>query len=476
MENDKQTPGLSLTMPLVVPHHERGSDKLGAAVGFALLACGLVFNEWVIARIASSSGHIELTWVRTLIWSLDALLVLMGAFIVKHPQYGMGALRLITPFVSIAVFSLLSFAVLEWFPSLIKHMPLGYAHYYVLKARFVPDDELVFRNRPFSKFESRSFKGDQYRDSYGVSVAPVLFSAVYDEYGFRNGPMPQSGWDVVVLGDSYVEYGHDEHDTFSERLAVLSGLTTRNLGTGAYSPFHYLTVLKRYGLTPRPRYVLFCFSETNDIVDIGDYLRWKNAGEAFGNFNLTGKNFLQRYVMAMRDVFYAPLVRIVSGVSQASPGDLVTIKVGDSMIKAVFSYKNEIRTSNELLQLEEWSILRELLGQFKAIAAENHIVPIVVFFPTKEHIYPEYSTFDSATNWMTIRDQQIAAKDNVESAVRALCREIGIEMVSLSPAFERAAKQGRFLYYPFDTHWNSEARQVAASVLAETLSSRNATN
>lgn len=181
--------------------------------------------------------------------------------------------------------------------------------------------------------------------------------------------------------------------------------------------------------------------------------------------------------MALRDVLYPPLVWIVAGDSEDPPaGDLVTIKLGDSSIKAVFSYKNEIRTPNELLMTNEWNILKELLGQLKTIASENNVVPIVVFIPIKAHIYAEYTTSDDATNWMTTKGQQIAAKDNTESALRALCREIGLGLISLSPAFERAAGQGKFLYYPFDTHWNSEGRQFAASVVAERLSSRQATN
>ena len=120
--------------------------------------------------------------------------------------------------------------------------------------------------------------------------------------------------------------------------------------------------------------------------------------------------------------------------------------------------------------------MKELLRQFKTIAAENSIVPIVVFIPIKAHIYAEYTTSDDVSNWMKIRGQQIAAKDNTESALRSLCREIGLELISLSPAFGRAAGQGKFLYYPFDTHWNSEGRQIGASVVAKTLISRQAKN
>jgi len=219
-------------------------------------------------------------------------------------------------------------------------------------------------------------------------------------------------------------------------------------------------------------YVLLCFSEHNDIADIKDYVRWKADGQGYGNYNLNGKNFLQRYAMALRDVLYAPLAEVIEG-EQRPAGDLITIKVGNSTVKTVISYKNETRPPDELLKLNEWKVLRELLGQFRTVAAENNIVPVVLFFPTKAHIYAEYSISESDPNWMKIRDEQIAAKHNVEATLGTLCQEKGIELISVSPAFERAASQGKFLYYPFDTHWNSEGRQIAASVVAERLVSIN---
>ena len=470
MKKDQQTPGLDSMLPPVGPQGERASDKLGAVVGFALVACGLVFNEWVIAKIASPDGHIGDTSARAILWSIDALLVLIGAFIVRHPPYGRVVLLGIIPFLSLAACSFVIFAVLEVFPALVVSLRLDHVPYYWLKSRWLPDDELVYRNKPLSKFQIMSFKGDQYRDYFGVDVEPKPYSAMFDEYGFRNGAMPQGGWDVVVLGDSYIEFGHDEDDTFTSRLAVQSRMKVRNLGIGGHGPSQYVRVLKRYGLTPKPTFVLFCFFEGNDTNDIRDYLQWKDT-KVHPYSILTG-NFVQRYIMALKEIMYDPLVSILERYPQSSPSNLVTIKVGDSTIKTVFSYKNETRTPGELLKLHEWNILKELLVELKSIAEENNIVPIVLFLPTKAHIYAEYSSSESETNWMTIRDQQIAAKDHVEVALQTLCREIGIEMISLSPAFDRAASQGTLLYYPFDSHWNAEGRRVAASVLAEALISR----
>ena len=297
MKSEVHDSGMSIEMQTGASHRDRKSDRLGEAVGFALIVCGLVLNEWTIAGVASPDGKIELTPVRVGIWLVDALLIFIGMLVIKYPNFGKYVLKVSVSLISLAICSVLVFSFLELFPTLIVHTKLDYAHYYALKSRFIADDELVFRNRPNSVFQGRSFKGNQYREKYGVNVESIPYTAVYDEYGFRNGPQPQNGWDVAVLGDSNVEYGHDEDDTFSSRLGVLSGLTTRNLGTGSYSPIHYVTVFKRYGLTPKPKYVLFCFSEHNDIADIRDYRLWKANGNGYGNYNLTGRNFVQRYLL-----------------------------------------------------------------------------------------------------------------------------------------------------------------------------------
>jgi hypothetical protein len=168
-----------------------------------------------------------------------------------------------------------------------------------------------------------------------------------------------------------------------------------------------------------------------------------------------------------------PLVLALGGGGGGSPDDLVSMDVEGKSVKAVFSYRNETRPPDELLKMNEWNILKDLLIQFKTITSENHIVPILVFIPTKAHIYAEHTTLASGNNWIKIRDQQIAAKDHVEAAMRVLSREIGIELVSLTPVFEDAARKGKFLYYPFDSHWNSEGRQIAANVLAEVLGAKN---
>jgi SGNH hydrolase-like domain, acetyltransferase AlgX len=53
-----------------------------------------------------------------------------------------------------------------------------------------------------------------------------------------------------------------------------------------------------------------------------------------------------------------------------------------------------------------------------------------------------------------------------------LAKQLNIPFIDLCPVFEASARDGKLLYYPFDTHWNSEGREVAAAFVAKTLRGR----
>ena len=95
-----------------------------------------------------------------------------------------------------------------------------------------------------------------------------------------------------------------------------------------------------------------------------------------------------------------------------------------------------------------------------------------MFIPTKVHIYAQYSTDKSGENWLKIRQEQIAVKANIENALISLAEQLDIMLINLVPVFESLAREGKMLYYPFDTHWNSAGREIAARYVAEVLQDR----
>jgi hypothetical protein len=113
--------------------------------------------------------------------------------------------------------------------------------------------------------------------------------------------------------------------------------------------------------------------------------------------------------------------------------------------------------------------LRTLLAEFNANCLENNIKPIILYIPHAGHIYARYITGESGTNWREIRDSQVEARANVEKAVAAVADELGVAFISLTVPFESAAKNGAMLYHPFDSHWNSVGKELAAAWVARQL-------
>jgi hypothetical protein len=370
------------------------------------------------------------------------------------------------------------FTFLEIFPAAIRPLHLDRIPYFFFKVRYLPDPVLVFRNRPGLVLGSGQYYGDKYSPLYRVDVQPFTVKEnTLDQEGFTNADARRPV-DIVVLGDSYVEIQIDAQDSFGERLAKVSERTVANLGVGGYGPFQYLELLKRYGLRKAPKYALFCFFEGNDLADVLAYLKWQRGG-GYWFLSDISRPFPQRYLLALKETALFAMMTGSLTIQTALAGkdhwpndvhpDIAVLRLGNETHKVVFGYKNDLRPPAMIRNSPEWQALTTILQEFKAVATANGIVPVVVFIPTAAHIYADYSTAQSGANWLRVRDAQVRSKANVEKSMILLTEELDLRLIDLAPAFDRAAAEGKLLYYPFDTHWNSEGRQVAAEVVAEAI-------
>jgi hypothetical protein len=154
--------------------------------------------------------------------------------------------------------------------------------------------------------------------------------------------------------------------------------------------------------------------------------------------------------------------------------DLALLNLGDGAThKIKFVETLDIRSSKEMLASKEWQQLKGVLANARETCEKNGISLVVMYFPAAAHVYAQYSTEQSGQNWLKIRDQQIQAKTNTEKAMTQVAQELNIELISLSPVLEDAAKQGKLLYYPLDPHWNAEGTEIAASFVAESLKAKS---
>jgi hypothetical protein len=91
-------------------------------------------------------------------------------------------------------------------------------------------------------------------------------SAGLDAWGFRNPSVPDHS-DVVFLGDSQTYgFGVTRSEAYPSAFAEVSGLSSYNMGVGAYGPLQYLALVDQ-GLTLRPRVVVIGLYLGNDLLD-----------------------------------------------------------------------------------------------------------------------------------------------------------------------------------------------------------------
>jgi hypothetical protein len=71
-----------------------------------------------------------------------------------------------------------------------------------------------------------------------------------------------------------------------------------------------------------------------------------------------------------------------------------------------------------------------------------------------------------------VRERQIASRENLETTIKMLAGESGVDLISLTPVFDRAAEEGKMIYYPLDAHWDGQGREIAARFIADMLRKR----
>jgi hypothetical protein len=365
----------------------------------------------------------------------------------------------------------LFYLLMEAFPSAIYWFGLYRVDHFATLQAFLPDDTLVYRNRPPSYFRIFNLRAANYSAPQGVGVELRSIPYRFDADGFRNSARHELS-DVVLLGDSMVEYGNSDADILAARLERLSGLSVASFGVGGYGPFHYLELLKRYGLRKKPKYALFCFYEENDLGDIAEYLKWKKEGRYYG-FGILSAGFWSRYRAAVKSATEYLRARIQRAIDSPQPPkilpDIADLQLQNAHVQMLLLDKVSTESPEAMLKTEEWKNLRKILIDFRDVARAHHIIPMIVFIPLAANIYAEYSTTASGENWLKVRDQQIAAQANGEKAMIRLAREVNIELIDLTPAFRAKAKAGKVLYYTYDQHWNSEGGETAAAVITEAL-------
>jgi acetyltransferase AlgX (SGNH hydrolase-like protein) len=373
--------------------------------------------------------------------------------------------------------TVLLFGFFEIFPGAIAPCGLESIRYLALRSRYVPDPDLVVVPRRTSyRFQSLTH-GDLYSPALGVEAPWIRGDATFNEHGFRANSAPPP-YDVLVLGDSFVGTGETDSDTLSERLRSLSGLATYNLGRGWYGPPQYVTLLRRFGPELRPRWTLLCLFEGNDLEDIRQYARWSEGGSYY-DFSVLDRNVLARYGIALRDTG-----RLLGGIGRdawrrAAAADpdggwrthprvgVIPLEGRDVIMR--FDYVPERSLDDLRREPDPLPRLRSALAEFRSLSLAIDSTPVVVLIPTKFQVYAPLAGPTSSAAFLALVRERGQGGTLAHDAVTALAAELALDTIDLLPVFRDWASHGDLLYHPFDTHWTSFGRQIAAETIAARL-------
>jgi hypothetical protein len=361
------------------------------------------------------------------------------------------------------------FSLIELFPAILTVIPLNEIKYYALKKTYVSDPELVFVYRETGYVHTTSFVGDLYSADYGIPARAVDYVATYTEHGFRKNSS-RAPYDIAVIGDSYVEFGESDENTFTEFLKRETGLSVLNIGRGWYGPYQYLELLRRYVLEARPKYVLLAFFAGNDFNDITQYEAWKAGGRYYFYRDLDSKNIVSRFALATKDVgrYLTAKIKRALGDKDTKRLDRSSygiIKIGNENVPMVFPrWETEVST-------EQLTAIKSLLSEFKSLCYKHQIIPVLIYIPTATQVYARLYSTESNSHFIA-RLRSVPPDNPSLRTIASLATELGIDFINLLPVFQNKAADGSLIYYPFDTHWNVEGRRTAASFIASYLDLR----
>ena len=318
----------------------------------------------------------------------------------------------------------------------------------------------TWRGRPLSAFAALH----ALPDTHYAGEQPIVVE--YDPLGFRNPP-DLTDWDVVVVGDSFVELGFLPYDQiFTTCLARRLGLRVKNLGVSHTGPLSHEFYLRNYGKAPSARDAILCFFEGNDLHDLELETRHAAHFRKTGQAAIRGPRRQTSLLRAMYDVIRDATAPNTSPRPSAPMGS----RYGQNAW--FLAGRTELPMTIGVAP-PAWDELRDdqrekLLNALSASVTSARALgmrPWILYIPDAHrvsHGYVRYMDPDSKfSSWKP--------NDFPDRLGRA-CRELGAEFIDPYPALRREVEAGRSPYNLIaDTHVNALGARVIADVIADAM-------
>ena len=321
-----------------------------------------------------------------------------------------------------------------------------------------------------------------------------------DDQGFcnpRRDPYDRAKIDVIAIGDSFTWcVVLSPQATWISQVGEITGMPVYNLGRGGIGPYDYLQILKHFGLTRKPDYVIMNIYEGNDLRDSVRYqehiaaaqegrVLYREAADrstreidldSLLDYPLIRDSYALNFTAAVTDKAY-------EGVKNA----ILRASGGDAPERVNFHYRlqfpgktvdfnlqnadeSEVRFARKLEKGDiDFSAFNDALSEFVALARQHGYTPVVAYSPSAYTGYADFVEFEDPSltelmPWFS-RTQRKFLQDKAT--------ELGYIFVDLTPALQAAGKslkEEELLYHPINVHFTVKGNRIVAETLANVIS------
>ncbi len=280
--------------------------------------------------------------------------------------------------------------------------------------------------------------------------------------GLRDEPF-EGDFEIAAIGDSFTfGFGVEEDQSWPAQLQSMSGIRVANLGWAGWNSRVYPQAIEEFAIPLNTHIWLWAFflndlpesAGADDFLSSGepDYLEWINK-KGQGSADLSFP-FNMRTTQLVAAIFNPELFLL--------PGSGSTIFEDDVFRMRVSSNSWDVSDPQSPLVQRGWDLTEIALQRGSELAREHNATLMVIFIPSREHVYWPYIK-------TALPNFDIHQLDQVESRLSEICQDQNIAYLNLIPAFREMADSGEMLYFPSDGHWNADGYRLAAEIVFNSL-------
>lgn len=319
------------------------------------------------------------------------------------------------------------------------------------------------------------------KDEGAVSVR------VMDDIGFCNPPENSYHFptiDVIALGDSFTTcYAVNPEDTWSSNLSKLTDFSVYNLGRIGLGIHEEIQILKEFGLSKSPQFVILNVYEGNDFRDALDYnsYRQKKTEPKLLKQELFLQSLLERYsytfnlAVALKLYWQEEVSTEFEAVSNSDSSTDIDFRYdlvfGETVIP--FNRNNEDRDEVRHAQmvqnrtpageLQFSQVVEEPLAMFVELSRQHNFTPIVTYTPSAYTAYAANVKFADPS----LSEIMPAFSRYQRDFLKKEGQKLDYVFIDLTPALQEATQPTNLLYFPVNRHFTPAGHKVIAEALSQ---------